>query len=246
MKERVIFGATSSMGSAVARIWASQKDRITIVGRNGDRLAILAKDLQSRGAESVEICIMNFSDLSRLWTDVIELCRDKQKIDTLLVCQGVFYPGLEMNPEIKKIQNLWDVNFQTVATIMMAAKAHFVKSHSGTMAVISSVEGERERSGNYLYASSKAALNTFMRGLRREVSPFGVRACTIVPGLVRTNVTKDWYKQGPLWSELEMTARDIEKGIDRENQLFTPKYWRFLSYLLKILPESLFYRLKIW
>lgn len=246
MKERVIFGATSNIGTAVARVWAQQKNRITIVGRSGDRLALLAKDLQGRGAESVEICIMNFGDQERLWADVLELFRDKQRVDTLLVCQGVYYPGLEMNPEIQKIQNLWEANYQTVITIMMAAKAHFVRNGSGTMAVISSINEAQPKASNYLYSSTKAALNSFMRGFRKEVSPFGVRACTIVPGLVSSNVTKDWFKQGSLWTHFEMTGSDIANRVDREDLLYTPKYWKFLSPLLRLLPESLFYHLKIW
>ncbi len=246
MKERVIFGATSNVGTAVARAWAAKKDRITIVGRSGEKLAILAKDLQARGAESVEICIMDFSNLPRLWDEVMELFRDKQRVDTLLVCQGVYYTGLEMNPELKKIQNLWEVNFQSVVTILMAAKSHFVRNGAGTMAAISGVVGERGRSTNYVYASSKAALNCFMSGFRQEVAPFGVRACTIVPGLVETNLTKDWHREGKLWSKLELTALDIVSGIEKQNVLYTPKYWGFLNYLLRVLPESLFYRLKIW
>lgn len=246
MKERVIFGATSNIGTAVARVWAQQKDRITLVGRSGDKLAILAKDLQGRGAESVEICVMNFSDLDRLWVDVLELFRDKAKVDTLLICQGAYYPGLEMNPEISKIQSLWEANYQSVITVMMAAKAHFVQNGAGTMAVVSSITEIHPGPSNYLYASSKAALSSFMKGFRKEVSAFGVRACTIVPGLVNSNVTKDWYKQGGLWSHFEMTGADIANRVDRESLLYTPKYWTFLAPLLRLIPESLFYRLKIW
>lgn len=246
VKERVIFGATSNLGTAVARIWAQRKDRITIVGRNADRLAILAKDLQSRGAESVEICVMNLADSQKLWSEVVELFRDKQKVDTLLVCQGVFYPGLEMSPDIKKIRSIIEVNFESVISIVLAAKSHFVGNHNGSIAVVGSVLTAKTRANNYLYASTKIALETFMSGFQKEVSPFGVKACTIVPGLIHSNVTKDWDKQSSLWTTVDVAAVDIAGQLDQGGQLFTPKYWGFLRFFLSWIPESLFYRLRIW
>lgn len=244
MKERVIFGATSTIGAAVARYWAAKKDRITIVGRSGDKLAAMAKDLQNRGAESVELTIMDFNNPERLWADVLELFRDKKSVDTLLICQGVSYPGLEMNPEIKKIHNLWQVNFQSVVTILMASKAHFVHNAKGTVAVLSS-HIERGRAGSYVYGSSKIALTQFMAGYRDEVSKFGVRAVTILPGLVESNVTKDWDRSGKNWVKPDLAAMEIVNRIDSETTLYTPKYWGFINYFLKILPEFLFYRFKI-
>jgi NADP-dependent 3-hydroxy acid dehydrogenase YdfG len=47
--------------------------------------------------------------------------------------------------------------------------------HSGCLAVITSVAGDRGRPSNYLYGSAKAAVSTFCEGLRVRLSK---AACT--------------------------------------------------------------------
>ena len=65
----------------------------------------------------------------------------------------------------------------------------FVQRHAGTIAVLSSVAGDRGRKSNYVYGSSKAGLSAFLAGLRNRVDREGVTVLTIKPGPTKTAMT---------------------------------------------------------
>ena len=58
-----------------------------------------------------------------------------------------------------------------------------------TLAVISSVAGDRGQPSNYLYGSAKAALSAFLEGLRTRFFNAGVDVVTIKLGFVATPMT---------------------------------------------------------
>ena len=53
---RVLFlGGLSAMGEAAARLFAAEGARIGLIGRNGDRLHAVARDLKARGAVACHV-----------------------------------------------------------------------------------------------------------------------------------------------------------------------------------------------
>lgn len=244
MKERVIFGATSAIAEGVARQWARQGDRLTLVGRSAVRLASLAKDLQSRGASHVEVAVMDFSDHRDLWDQVEELFREKERVDTLLVAQGYLGFGSEKNATCEKAHTIWDVNFESAAMILLAAKSHFVKNNHGTLAAFSAPEGDLGRASCYLYGSAKAALKVFLSGLREELAPHGIRVCTVIPGRVDTPLNKDVPKEGRFWTSADRVAQEIVLRLENGGNLYVPFYWKFFSFIRRCLPEGLARRIR--
>lgn len=60
----------------------------------------------------------------------------------------------------------------------------FEAQKSGTLVVISSVAGDRGWQSNYVYGTSKGALNVFLQGLRTRLARSGVSVVTVKPGFV--------------------------------------------------------------
>lgn len=245
MKDRVIFGATSAIAVGVAQIWARRGDQLTLVGRNGNRLAAIAKDLQSRGASQVEVIVMDFSDPIKLWEQVEEFFGEKERVDTLLVAQGFMGYGSEQDLKPKRVHEILDVNFESAAMVLLAAKSHFIKNNYGTMAAFSAVEGDVGRSTTYLYGSAKAALKVLLSGLREELTPKGVKVTTIIPARVETPLNKDVPRDGRFWTNVEKVAQDIAYKIDEGANVYTPIVWKFISWLRRVLPEGLARKLKV-
>lgn len=244
MKERVIFGANSAIAEAVAKLWARRGDRLTLIGRNGDRLAAIAKDLQARGASQVEVAIFDFTDTKNLSSQVEEFFLEKELVDTLLVAPGFLGYGSELESGSEKALEVWRVNFEMVAVIILAAKAHFVKNSFGTIAAFSATEADLGRSSSYYYGSAKAALRIFLAGLREEMQPKKVKVTTIIPGRVRTPLTKEVPKEGRFWTSPEVIAEAIVFKIDQGGVIYAPFYWRYLSWLRRSLPEAIARKLK--
>lgn len=245
MKDRVIFGATSAIAVGVAQIWARRGDQLTLVGRNGNRLAAIAKDLQSRGASQVEVVVMDFTDPLKLWAQVEEFFGEKERVDTLLVAQGLLGYGSEQDLKPQRVHEILDVNFESVAMILLAAKPHFIKNNYGTIAAFSAVEGDFGRASSYLYGSAKAGLKVLLSGLREELAPKGVRVTTLIPARVETPLNKEVPRDGRLWTTVDKVAQEIAYKIDEGGHVYAPLIWKFLSWLRRCLPEGLSRRVRV-
>src|SRR5437762_2966343 len=77
------------------------------------------------------------------------------------------------------------------------AANYFRAAGRGKLVGISSIAGDRGRKGNVTYCASKAALSTYLEGLRNRLAPFGVQVTTVKPGYVRTRLVEG--KKGVFW-----------------------------------------------
>ena len=59
MSKILIIGATSAMAEHCARIWAGRGDELFLVGRNAERLASMAQDLNVRGASRAHLSLIH-------------------------------------------------------------------------------------------------------------------------------------------------------------------------------------------
>ena len=111
--------------------------------------------------------------------------------------------------------------------------------------VISSVAGDRGRQSNYVYGSAKAAVTTFLQGLRNRLHPAGVQVLTVKPGFVDTPMTSAFPK-GPLWASPEQIARGIHRAIQkRKDVVYLPGFWRLIMRVIREIPEAVFKRLSL-
>lgn len=60
---------------------------------------------------------------------------------------------------------------------------------SGSIVLISSINGERGKLGQSAYAASKAGLHGLAKSLAREVGRFGIRVNVVAPGMIETAMT---------------------------------------------------------
>ncbi|MNT30082.1 putative oxidoreductase [compost metagenome] len=112
----------------------------------------------------------------------------------------------------------------------------------GTLAVITSVAGDRGRQSNYAYGAAKAATSAFLSGLRQRLFKRGVAVVDIRPGFVDTPMTAH-LRKGPLWASPDQVARRIVGGIARGTPvLYAPGFWRLIMLVIRLLPQAVFNR----
>jgi decaprenylphospho-beta-D-erythro-pentofuranosid-2-ulose 2-reductase len=121
----------------------------------------------------------------------------------------------------------------------------FERQQHGTIAVISSVAGDRGRRSNYIYGAAKAALSVFLEGLRGRMHATGVAVVTIKPGLVDTPMTAAIAKNF-LFTSPERVGKDIHRAMARGTSVvYTPWFWRYVIFLIRLIPEPVFRKLPI-
>lgn len=245
MRKVLIVGAASAIAEAVARIFAERGDALFLVGRKAQALESIAADLTARGAKSVGIEVMDAADLSAQGPMLDRAEAFLGGLDTVLVAYGTLsvQQACENSAELTaaEIHN----NAVSVVTLLTPIAARFEQRKVGTIAVISSVAGDRGRQSNYVYGSAKALVTTFLSGLRQRLYKSGVSVITIKPGFVDTPMTAAFPK-GPLWAKPSQVAAGIVRSVDRSSSVvYLPSFWRLIMLIIRVIPEGLFRRLKL-
>ena len=245
MKRIVVFGATSAIAQACARIWAGRGDALFLVGRNAERLKAVAGDLKVRGAPKVEFLAHDLADLEAHERLVGRADEALGGIDVALVAHGVLGDQMLLREDISLAVESIQVNFVSAASLLSHLANLMEKRKGGTIAVISSVAGDRGRQSNYVYGAAKAGLTAFASGLRNRLQKSGVSVVTIKPGFVDTPMTAH-VKKGPLFARPDTVARAIVRAIDRRKDVvYVPGFWRPIMWLIRSIPERIFKRLSL-
>lgn len=88
-------------------------------------------------------------------------------------------------------QQVVRTNLDGVYNVCRPAVFAMMKRRSGCVITLSSVSGVYGNPTQTNYSAAKSGIIGFTRALAKEVGRFGVRANTVAPGLIRTDMTDD-------------------------------------------------------
>ena len=246
MKRVLIFGATSAIAEATARLFAAEGARLFLVGRNPDKLEAVRRDLQARGAEGVETAVADLADPA-LHKDLVERAwASLGGVDAALIAHGTLSDQKACEADASLALSEIAGNFLSPASILTHLANRMEVQHRGAIAVIGSVAGDRGRQSNYVYGSAKGGLRVFVQGLRHRMGPKGVAVTLVEPGFVDTPMTAGLPKGGPLWATPDRVARDIHKALNTGTAvLYTPWFWRWIMLIIRHVPDAIFQRTRL-
>lgn len=245
MRKVLIVGATSAIAEAVARLLAAQGDLLYLVGRRAETLEAIAADLRVRGAARVQTEVMDANAIERHAALLDNADVALGGLDTVLIAHGTLSDQAACQQSVALTFQELHTNALSVIALLTLIANHFEAQRVGTIAVISSVAGDRGRQSNYVYGTAKAAVSTFLSGLRQRLYKSGVQVVTIKPGFVDTPMTRDFSK-GLLWAKPERVARDIVRAMENgKDVVYTPGFWWAIMQLIKSIPEFVFRRLPL-
>jgi hypothetical protein len=243
MQKVLIIGATSAMAQETAKLFAQLGDVLFLAARNEEKVQAVAGDLQVRGAKQVDYMVLDLNNFERHEALIDKAIQTLNGLDIVLMAHGTL--GDQTNS-----QNSVDVTLQELNTNMMSYISlltiianRFEAQKKGTIAVISSVAGERGRQSNYVYGTAKSAVTTFTQGLRGRLSRSNVTVITIKPGFVDTPMTAH-VKKGALFISAEKAGKIIFQAIQKKKEVvYVPWFWWGIMAIIKLIPEPIFKRL---
>ena len=216
-----------------------------LVGRNSDRLTAVAQDLLTRGAGNVDVWIMDLDDTAGHAEMLATAAQRLGRIDLALIAHGVLGDQQAAEQDFEVAAAVLHTNFMSVVSLCTWLGNYFQLQRSGTLAVISSVAGDRGRKSNYVYGASKGALNIFLEGLRNRVDRDGVHVLTIKPGFVATPMTAH-VEQNFLFASPEKVAKGILRAVDkRKDVVYVPGFWALIMFLVRSIPEWQFKKMNM-
>ncbi len=180
-KHILVTGASSGMGRVFCQMIAKEGARVSLLARNEGRLK---ETLALMEGEGHKYYICDLTDEEQLKATVSTL----EALDGVVFCAGIndFVPLKFVKQE--KLERIFQTNyFSQVILTQMLLKKKLVKRNA-SLVYISSLSSKLGVAGTLLYASSKAALNSAVRVIATEMAPLGIRANTICPGIVQTEM----------------------------------------------------------
>jgi short-subunit dehydrogenase len=245
MQNILIVGASSAIAEALAKEYAAAGKTLFLCARNQGTLERNAADLKVRGARNTFCFQLDMNDYQQQQAMLDQAKKDMGHIDTLIVAHGTLPDQTSCQDSVEAtLQELNTNALSTIALLTLVANS-MEAAGKGNIAVIGSVAGDRGRQSNYVYGTAKAAVATFLSGLRNRLSKRGVNVLTIKPGFVDTPMTAEFDK-GPLWATPEAVAKDIVKAISKgKNTLYTPWFWQIIMLIIRTIPESIFKKLSL-
>jgi decaprenylphospho-beta-D-erythro-pentofuranosid-2-ulose 2-reductase len=244
-KRILVLGATSGIAEACIRLWATRGDSLYLVGRNAEKLAVVAADAHVRGASYVDTAVANLDDTATHPELLAHAINSLAGLDVAFLALGVLGDQAAAERSFATASSIVQTNFTAPVSLLTWLANYCAQRHSGTLAVLSSVAGERGRKSNYVYGSSKAGLTAFVDGLRNRIDRDGVRVMTIKPGPVKTAMTES-MKGNEKFADVEKVAATIVKAIDKgQDVLYVPGIWRIIMAVIRAIPESIFKKLNL-
>jgi decaprenylphospho-beta-D-erythro-pentofuranosid-2-ulose 2-reductase len=242
VKKILVIGATSAIAEATARIWAQRGDKLFLVARNQERLNLLINDLKVRGAHEVHGYCMDVNEFDQHVSILDRAIGALGTLDIALIAHGTLSSQNDCERSVELTMHEIKTNALSVIALLIHLANRFEIQGNGTLAVISSVAGDRGRASNYIYGSSKAMVTSFTSGLRQRLYKSGVSVVTIKPGFVDTPMTAE-FKKGLLWAKPIYVGGKIVKAIDQhKDELYVPAFWWLIMLIIRAIPISLFKR----
>jgi decaprenylphospho-beta-D-erythro-pentofuranosid-2-ulose 2-reductase len=239
----LIVGATSAIATEAARLYARRGASLVLTGRDPVRLAAVGDDLRVRGAAAVETVVLDVLDRAR-HASVLQRAF-AGRLDVALLAHGDLPDQERCQADPGETARALELNLVATAELLTLLANEFEAQRSGTIAVITSVAGDRGRQSNYVYGAAKAGVSVFLSGMRQRLRSAGVRVVTLKPGFVDTPMTAR-LPRNPLATSPQRAARAIYRAIESGRDVaYIPWFWRPVMALIRAVPESLFKRLRL-
>lgn len=245
IKNIYVFGATSSIAEETLKNFAKDGANFYLVGRDSAKLEIVKNDLSSRGAGTISTEQCDALDWEKHRSTITNADKAIGQVDLVFIAHGTL-PDNELvrNDQMEVIKE-FNINCTSVISLCTVASNYFEEKGKGTIAVISSVAGERGRQSNFIYGAAKGGVSKYLEGLRNRLFEKGIKVITIKPGMVDSPMTKDMPK-GPLFAKSEDVGKVIYNGIKSgKDVMFVPGYWKLIMGIITTIPESIFKKLKL-
>lgn len=214
----IITGASSGIGEAVARKFASHGSKVMMAARSEDRLASIVNELREQKLEASYLK----TDVSREeeCRTLIEKTVEKYGAINILVNNaGISMRACFDDVDLKVLHTLMDVNFWGTVYCTKYALPYLLAG-KGSVIGVSSIAGFHGLPGRTGYSASKFAVHGFLETIRIENLKKGLHVMIIAPGFTATEIRKhallaDGREQGisPKDEKNLMTSEYVAKWV---------------------------------
>ena len=242
----IITGASSGIGLASARLFASKGAKLILAARSQDKLDAISMELS---CQTDVLCLKTDVSIEADCRNLVEKGVERfGGIDILINNAGLSMRAMFKDLDLSVIKNLMDVNFWGTVYCTKYALPYILKVHGSVVGVISiaGFAGLPARTG---YSSSKYAIRGFLDTLRIEHLKDNLHVMVFAPGFTSSNIrntalTADGSQQGETprdegkMMSANRVAEYLAKGISkRKSQMILTPIGKLTVFLSKTFPR---------
>lgn len=217
-KTVLITGATSGIGEACARLFASEGCNLILFARRFDKLELLKNELEKD--VKIHIAKVDVRNNNEIINAVNQIPKDFEEINILINNAGLAIGMTEFyNDEVGNWDAMIDTNIKGVLYTTKAVLPKMIEKGDGHIINLGSIAGHEAYPKGAGYCATKHAVNAITKSLRMDLLDKGIRVSSIDPGMVETEFSNirfqgDLEKAKNVYKGLiPLTATDIAESI---------------------------------
>ncbi|NYT60075.1 SDR family oxidoreductase [Alcaligenaceae bacterium] len=239
MTSRVfITGASSGIGAALALAYAQRGAQLGLLGRRSQALQAVVDSLPGTGHLVYVVDVRDRAALHAAAADFLA----GGPVDVVIASAGISVGTLtEELEDYRVFEAIIATNLNATVATFEPFVAAMKQRGQGRLVGVASVAAVRGLPGAGAYSASKAAVRAYCESLRVELSQTGVKVVTVVPGFIKTPMTRQNPYKMPFLMPVDQFAAAATRAIDR-GVSYTVIPWQmgWVARLLRLVPDRLY------
>lgn len=175
----LVTGAGSGIGQAIARLFATEGARLTLLDLKSEAVADLA---EASGGVAIDVDV---ADEAAVQAAVARGAETMGGLDGVVNAAGIVATTSLADTTLEAWRRMMEVNMTGPFLVCRAALPWLLEAPGASIVNIASAQALRPVGASCSYAASKAGVLNFTRALAAELAP-GIRANVVCPGIVDT------------------------------------------------------------
>lgn len=185
-KHVLVTGGTSGIGLEIAKKFLFLGAKVTITGRNIDKLNDIKKEINNANLIAVE---WDISKVNIIDEKVNEIVEKMGKIDILINNSGIYSPNNFFNTDEKLFDEIINTNLKGLFFTSKKVSEYFIQnSIKGKIINIGSVRSIQGAAESY--GISKWCVRGLTQGLARDLIKYGIIVNAVAPGMTATGINR--------------------------------------------------------
>ena len=194
-KIAIVTGASKGIGREIAKNLARQNIKVIANYNRSEEKAIkLKEELEKEGIE-IDIVKADVSKRQDVKKMIKYTINKYKKIDILINNAGISEYKLFTEETDEDWNRVINNNLYSAFITSQEVIPNMIKNKKGCIINISSIWGMIGASMEVLYSISKAGMDGLTKSLAKELGPSNIRVNSIAPGIINTDMCKDFSEQ---------------------------------------------------
>jgi NAD(P)-dependent dehydrogenase (short-subunit alcohol dehydrogenase family) len=240
----LLLGGRSEIGlEVVSRLVARGTRTVVLAARRASDLDDSEAMLRAAGATDVERVEFDADDLSGHASLLDDVVARYGPLELVVVAFGVLGDQARAERDPAHAVAVLHTNYVAHVSMLTLLAERLRAQRAGRLVVFSSVAGVRVRRANYVYGSTKAALDGFASGLADSLHGTGASLLLVRPGFVIGRMTTG-MDPAPFSSTPQQVADAVVSALLRgRTEVWVPPVLRWVFAGMRVLPRPVWRRL---